>query len=96
MKDLPNPAWAFLFMVLGCLLLFAVLIKVNASTTTVMLGVLMAVATAGSSIISGAFGYINGHKDGAASVSVPSQPSSNAATVVTVGDPTQAATPKES
>jgi len=85
MKDLPNTFWAFLFMVLGCLLLFAVLIKVNASTTTVMLGVLMAITTAGSSLISGAFGYINGHKDGVASVSVPSQPSPGSSTTISVG-----------
>lgn len=71
MKDLPNPFWAFLFMLLGCVLLMAVLIKVNADTTTVMLGVLMAISTAGTGLISGAFGYINGHKDGVASVSTP-------------------------
>lgn len=69
MKDLPNPFWALLFMVLGCILLMGVLVKVNVNTTTVMLGVMMAVTTAGTSIISGAFGYINGHKDGVASVS---------------------------
>jgi hypothetical protein len=87
MKDLPNPFWAFLFMVLGCILLLAVLLKINGSTTTVMLGVLMAITTAGTSLISGAYGYINGHKDGALSVSVPSQPSPGASTVATVGPP---------
>ena len=46
MKDLPNPFWAFLFMVLGCVLLIAVLLKLSVNTTTVMLGVLMAVAVA--------------------------------------------------
>ena len=85
MKDLPNPFWALLFMVLGCILLMGVLIKVNVNTTTVMLGVMMAVTTAGTSIISGAFGYINGHKDGVASVSIPSQPSPTASTTLTVG-----------
>ncbi len=74
-------------MVLGCILLLAVLIKLNASTTTVMLGVLMAVCTAGTSLISGAFGYINGHKDGIASVSIPSQPSPGTATTLSVGAP---------
>lgn len=88
MKDWPNPFWALLFMVLGCSLLGGVLIKVNTNTTTVMLGVLMAVATAGTSIISGAFGYINGHKDGVASVSVPSQSFPGSAITASVGDPT--------
>jgi hypothetical protein len=75
MKDLPNPFWATLFMILGCVLLLSVLVKVNVETTTTMLGVLMAVATAGTSIISGAFGYIQGRKDGAAdSVQVPLKP----------------------
>lgn len=70
MKDLPNPFWALMFMLLGCLLLIAVLLKA-ATATTAALGILMAVATAGSNLISGAFGYINGHKDGVASVSTP-------------------------
>jgi hypothetical protein len=87
MKDWPNPFWALLFMALGCILLLSVLLKVNEATTTTMLGVLMAVATAGTGLISGAFGYINGHKDGVASVSVPSQPSSTSATLVSIGEP---------
>ena len=86
MKDLPNPFWALLFMILGCILLGGCLIKINLDTTTVMLGVIMAVATAGTNLISGAYGYINGHKDGVASVSVPSQPSApGAATTITMG-----------
>jgi hypothetical protein len=69
-------------MVLGCLLLGGCLIKINLNTTTVMLGVIMAVATAGTNLISGAYGYINGHKDGVASVS---QTSPTATTTLTVG-----------
>ena len=86
-------------MVLGCVLLCGCLIKINLNTTTVMLGVIMAVATAGTNLISGAYGYINGHKDGVASVSIPSQPSPGSSTTISVGppastpDPTQA-TPK--
>lgn len=92
MKDLPNPFWALMFMVLGCVLLLAVLFKVNAQTTAVMLGVLTAVATAGSSLVAGAFGYINGHKDGTASATA----TAGAATATTgnppqPSDPTQAA-----
>ena len=85
MKDLPNPFWALSFMVLGCVLLMAVLIKVNTGTTTVMLGVLMAVATAGTSLISGAFGYIQGQKAAAASLAVPPEPGSSA--TISLGTP---------
>lgn len=81
MKDLPNPFWALMFMLLGCGLLVVVLLK-----PSVTVGIAMAVATAGSNLISGAFGYINGHKDGVASVSVPSSPSSTNATTVSIGD----------
>jgi hypothetical protein len=85
MKDVPNPFWALLFMILGCLLLAGCLLKISVNTTTVMLGVIMAVATAGTNLISGAYGYINGHKDGVASVSVPSASTPGAATTATVG-----------
>lgn len=88
MKDLPNPFWATLFIFLGCVLLLAVLVKVNAATTTTMLGVLMAVTTAGTSIISGAFGYIQGRKDGESSVQVPMGPDSPSATTQVTVTPT--------
>lgn len=89
MNHLPNPFWALCFMVLGCLLLFAVLVKLNANTTTVMLGVLMAIVTAGSNLISGAFGYINGHKDGVASVTTPNATLSVGTTQPSPSAPTQ-------
>jgi len=88
MKDLPNPFWAMLFMLLGCILLLSVLFKVGGQTSQLELGVLMAVATAGTSIISGAFGYIQGKRDSASSVTVPldgSNPPTN--TTVTVSQP---------
>ena len=88
MKDLPNPFWALLFMLLGCVLLVGCLFKIGLMTTTVELGVIMAVATAGTNLISGAFGYINGHKDGVASVKIPSQPSPDSSTTVIMGNPT--------
>lgn len=84
MKDLPNPFWALLFIVLGCVLLLAVLVKVNGSTTTVMLGVLMAVTTAGTSIISGAFGYIQGQKAATNSLQIPINSNPTAQTTATV------------
>jgi hypothetical protein len=83
MKDLPNPFWALLFMLLGCVLLLAVLVKVTSTTTQLELGVLMAVATAGTSIISGAFGYIQGRKDGEHAVQVPLNPPTQTQVTVT-------------
>ena len=91
MKDLPNPFWATLFIVMAVVLAIVSLVVPTQANVT------MAVIAIASNIVSGSFGYISGHKDGAASVSVPSQPSSNSATVVTVGDPTPGAIapPKE-
>ena len=88
MKDYPNPFWALCFMVLGCFLLFGVLFKVSVGTTTVMLGVLMAITTAGSNIISGAFGYINGVQAGKNSLQVPMNPDQPPSTI-TVTPPVQ-------
>lgn len=79
MKDLPNPFWAALFIAMGVILAVVALYSRSAA------GVIMAVVTIASNIVSGSFGYISGHKDGAASVSVPSQPSPTSATVVSVG-----------
>jgi hypothetical protein len=88
MKDLPNPFWAFLFMLLGCLMLLAVLFKVTSSTSQLELGVLMAVATAGTSIISGAFGYIQGRKEGdPTGVNVPVNPDVASRTTVETTTP---------
>lgn len=76
MKDLPNAFWAcsfiFIAFVLGVILLFA------PSPENVKMGVL----TMASSIVTGAFGYIQGRKDGADSVTVPPNPT--ASTTVSV------------
>lgn len=97
MKDLPNPFWALLFMFLGCVLLVAVLFKVTAYTSQIEVGLLMAVATAGSNIISGAFGYIQGRSDGKASALPDPPPPGSTATADTHVEvntpPTQAVTP---
>jgi hypothetical protein len=85
MKDLPNPFWAFMFILLAVVLALAVLLHPSNNNT-----VDMAILALCSSLIAGALGYINGHKDGVTSVSVPTQPSSTAATTVTTGP---AATP---
>lgn len=81
MKDLPNAFWATVFLLLAVVLAIAALFHPNVPNVT------MAVITLASSIATGAFGYIQGHKDGVASVSVPTQPSPGAATTVTVGSP---------
>lgn len=57
MKDLSNSFWAAVFIVLACTLAVIALYSPNKDTG--------AVITMASSIITGAFGYIQGHKDGA-------------------------------
>lgn len=84
LKDLPNPFWAATFILIASGLAVAAMLTKDKSDTA-------AIITMASSIITGAFGYIQGHKDGAATVSVPSQPSPTSATTVTVGDPSQPA-----
>ena len=59
MKDLPNSFWASVFIALAATLLIVALFVPSKDSP--------AVITAASSIITGAFGYIQGHKDGAAS-----------------------------
>lgn len=88
MKELPNPFWALLFMFLGCVLLVTVLFKITANTSQIEVGILMAVATAGSNIISGAFGYINGVQASKNSLQVPMNPDQPPSTI-TVTPPVQ-------
>ena len=79
MKDLPNPFWAALFILMACVLAIVALVHPNVANVT------MAVIAIASNIVSGSFGYISGHRDGVASVSIPSQPSPGASTTLTVG-----------
>lgn len=79
MKDLPNPFWAALFIGIACALAAVALFAHDKTDTS-------AVITMASSIITGAFGYIQGVRDGKNSVSVPLDPP--ASTQVTV-NPTQ-------
>ena len=81
MKDLPNPFWALLFMVLGCVLLVVVLLKITANTTQIEIGILMAVATAGTNMITGAFGYIQGVSAPKNSMQIPMNPDSPPSTI---------------
>lgn len=65
MKDLPSAFWACLFLVIACALAAMALFAPTKENVT------MAVITLASSIATGAFGYIQGHKDGAGSVNPP-------------------------
>jgi hypothetical protein len=80
MKDFPNPGWAAVFICLASGLA-ALCLFTHAKDNVVM-----AVITMASSIITGAFGYIQGVQSGKASLQVPLDPP--AATQVTV-NPTQ-------
>jgi len=64
LKDIPNPFWASIFILIACLLAVVALMVKDKTDTT-------AVITMASSIITGAFGYIQGVKDGSAK---PPQP----------------------
>jgi hypothetical protein len=69
MNNLPNPFWAFLFACLGVALIALALYHPAEP------GVTTAVISAGTALIAGAFGYINGHAAGAASVpTMPANP----------------------
>ena len=64
MRDLPNSFWAAVFIAMACVLAaFALTVHDKTDTT--------AVITMCASIITGAFGYIQGVKDGRNSVQVP-------------------------
>lgn len=82
MKDMPNPFWAGLFIVL------AVVLAIVALRVPTQPNVTMAVIAIASNIVSGSFGYISGHRDGATSVPTPTQPSPAAtANPTTPADP---------
>lgn len=73
MKDLPNPAWAGLFIFLACALAVTSLFSHSANATSVI--------TMASSIITGAFGYIQGVSAGRNSLQVPMNPDSPPSTI---------------
>jgi len=79
MKDLPNPFWAATFIIIACVLAGLALFAKDKTDTS-------AVITMASSIITGAFGYIQGVRDGKNSVQVPLTPATS--TTVSV-DPTK-------
>ena len=76
MKNMTNSAWAAVFILLACILACVALFSHSGNATSVI--------TISSSIITGAFGYIQGKKDGENSVQVPVNPDSPSPSV-TVG-----------
>ena len=90
MKDYPNAFWAAMFIFIACCLAaFALMVHDKTDTT--------AVITMCASIITGAFGYIQGVKDGQNAVRVPMPPLGSQGTTTTVSvspsDPTPPADP---
>lgn len=73
MKEMNNSAWAAVFIFLACVLACVALFSHSSNANSVI--------TIASSIITGAFGYIQGKKDGENSLSVPMNPDSPPSTV---------------
>lgn len=73
MKDMTNSAWAAVFILLACVLACVALFSHSPAAASVI--------TISSSIITGAFGYIQGKKDGENSLQVPMNPDSPPSTV---------------
>jgi len=65
MKDLPNPFWAAMFILMASVVAVIALVHPNVPNVT------MAVVAIASNIISGSFGYISGHRDGATQQPAP-------------------------
>lgn len=78
MDKLPNPFWAVLLILMACGLAFAALHSTASNAASVI--------TMASSIVTGAFGYIQGVRDGAAKPTVPAEmpPGSSATQTSTV------------
>ena len=68
MKDLPNPAYAVMFIFLACTVAVISLFSKSQNAT--------AVITMAASIITGAFGYIQGVSAGKNSIQIPTNPDS--------------------
>lgn len=73
MKNMTNSAWAAVFIFLACVLACVALFSRSGNATSVI--------TISSSIITGAFGYIQGKKDGENSLQVPMNPDSPPSTI---------------
>ncbi|HWF62965.1 MAG TPA: hypothetical protein VN666_22015 [Nitrospira sp.] len=87
MKDYPDSFWAMLFIVDASILASLAMFSTHPGAG--------AVITMASSIITGAFGYIQGKKAGEKSVQVPLNPDPASTTSVTINPTPAAAPPKE-
>lgn len=76
MKDMTNPAWAAVFMLMACLMAESALFSHSSNATMVV--------TISSSIITGAFGFIQGVSVGKNSLQVPMNPDPGATSKTTV------------
>lgn len=85
MKDMTNPAWAAVFIFIACVMAIIALFSHSSNASSVI--------TIGSSIITGAFGYIQGVSAGKNSLQVPMNPDSPPSTVTVTP---QSATPPKS
>lgn len=73
MKNMTNSAWAAVFIFFACIVAIVALFSHSSNATSVI--------TISSSIITGAFGYIQGKKEGESSIQVPMNPDSPQSTV---------------
>jgi hypothetical protein len=79
MKDMTNSAWAAVFIFMACIMAIIALYSHSPNATSVI--------TIGSSIITGAFGYIQGVSAGKNSLQVPMNPDSPPSTVTVTPQP---------
>lgn len=79
MKDMTNSAWAAVFIFMACVMALVALYSKSANAPSVI--------TIGSSIITGAFGYIQGVSAGKNSLQVPVNPDSPTPTVTLTPGP---------
>jgi hypothetical protein len=85
-KDMSNSAWAAVFIFLACVMALVALYSHSANAPSVI--------TIGSSIITGAFGYIQGKQDKQSSLPDPPPPGSTATSDTHVQVVTPPASPK--
>ena len=73
MKDMSNPAWAAVFMFMACMMAESALFSHSSNATMVV--------TISSSIITGAFGFIQGVSVGKNSLQIPMNPDQPPSTI---------------
>jgi hypothetical protein len=81
MKDIPNALWAAYFITVATILVIVILFAPSPDNLK------LAVLGFGSNIVTGAFAYIQGKRDGADSVTVPPNPGSSTTVSVIPNQP---------